>query len=254
MMELQQPTLFLDLHGVLVETPKIFEEYKRLTLEHLVAHFGIDYDEAEYRYDEAMKKWEDVAFAYLRNPTKKKVGPEFLDFLDNCDRLFPKFLYEDLEVKPECGTLRQRPFEYNVSSKTEEVLYPEVRSTLNILKDQGYMMHVASSSHSSHIYGVLEANDIEDFFSDVIGFDNVAATKHTLNYYQNMLKSTRTNPSDGVMIGNSMHEVLKPRSLGMKTIHINRERRVPLEIRKMADLSLADLSLLPIHLDVIELM
>ncbi len=239
---------------MLVDTSKVFKEYKRITIDHLEEHFNIIGMEAEKRYDEAMKRWEDVAFAYLRNPTKKKVGPEFLEFLEKCDKLFPQFLYENLKVDTSCGILRERPFEYNVSSKTDEVLYPEVRKTLDILRNQEYPMYVASSSHSSHIYGVLEANDIEDFFTDVIGFDNVAATKHTLKYYQNMLKTANSNPEDSVMIGNSMHEVLKPRSLGMKTIHINRERRVPMEIRKMADLSLSDIALLPVHLDIIELM
>lgn len=249
-----QPKLFLDLHGVLVNTPKIFDEYKRITMNHLSDHFGLGIEEVEMRYDNAMQKWEKVAFDYLRNPSKKKVGPEFLKFLEYCDKLFPKYLYEGLKVDPKCDALRTRPFEYNVASKTNIVLYPEVRETLERLKNLGYAMYVASSSHSSHIHGVLDANKISDFFDDVIGFDSVAATKHTMSYYKEMLNSTNSNAKESVMIGNSMHEVLKPKKLGMKAIHINRERRVPMEIRKMADLSLADLSLLPIHLDIIELM
>ncbi|MCY3413280.1 MAG: HAD family hydrolase [Candidatus Heimdallarchaeota archaeon] len=247
-------TLFMDLHGVLVETPRIFMEYKRITLQHLHEQFGIAGKEAEKRYDEAMRRWEDVAFEYLRNPTKTKVGPKFLEFLETCDKLFPKFLYENLKVDPKCSSLRTRPFEYEVAAKTEEVLYPEVRDTLDALIDHGYNLIVASSSHSSHINGVIEANDIEDYFSEVIGFDSVAATKHTVDYYQNMLSVANSKPENSVMVGNSMHEVLKPRLLGMKTIHINRERSVPLQVRKLADLSLGDISLLPIHLDVIELM
>ena len=129
-----------------------------------------------------------------------------------------------------------------------------MRETLEKLHDQGYAMYVASSSHSSHIHGVLDANKIRHFFDDVIGFDSVAATKHTMNYYKAMLLSTNSKAKERIIMGNSMHEVLKRKKLGMKTIHINRERRVPMEIRKMADLSLADISLLPIHLDVIELM
>ena len=34
------PVLFIDLHGVLVNTPRIFSEYKRITVDHLLEHFN----------------------------------------------------------------------------------------------------------------------------------------------------------------------------------------------------------------------
>ncbi|MHA2100615.1 MAG: hypothetical protein ACW99A_18220, partial [Candidatus Kariarchaeaceae archaeon] len=81
------------------------------------------------------------------------------------------------------------------------------------------------------------------------GFDTLAATKHTLKYYKGMAKKINASPQSCIMIGNSMHEILKPRKLKMKTVHINRERKVPFDVRKLADLSLDNLSTLPEHLD-----
>lgn len=249
-MSVGQPILFLDLHGVLVRTPQIIKEYRRITVHHLVEHFNLEELEAENRYDRAMDLWEAEAFGYLRNPSKKKVGPEFLEFLEWCDKLFPKFLYEGLVIDQECPALRTRPFEYKVARQVE-ALYPEVISTLKHLKEHGYKMYVASSSHSSHIEGIVEANGLDEYIDGFFGFDTVAATKHTTKYYKDMINITKAEAQFCFMIGNSMHEVLKPRKLGMRTIHINRERKVPHNVRKLADRSLDDLTSLPIHLDSI---
>jgi len=243
-----QPILFIDLHGVLVITPQIFEGYKDLTIQHLVNDFHLELGPAQTRYDRAMKLWEKAAFDYLRDPSKRKTGQEFMDFLESCDRLFPTLLYEDLQIPEGNVNIRERPYEYKIAVKVK-ALYPEVDQVLSILKEQGYEMYVASSSHSSHIKGVLEGNEIDHYFEGMFGFDTVSATKHTLRYYHEMLNMVKANPKSSVMIGNSMHEILKPRKLGMKTIHINRERKVPNDVRRMADKSLIDITALPTHLD-----
>ncbi|MHA2504256.1 MAG: HAD family hydrolase, partial [Candidatus Kariarchaeaceae archaeon] len=209
-MSSSQPILFLDLHGVLVQTPQILEDYRRITVQHQIDHFQLAEDDAMNRYDHAMEMWEKKAFGYLRNPSKKKVGPEFLDFLEWCDKLFPKYLYEGMEINQECPDLRTRPFEYIVASQIE-ALYPEVLSTLAHLKEHGYRMYVASSSHSSHIEGIVEANGLDDYIDGIFGFDTVAATKHTMKYYKDMISQTEAEAQYCFMIGNSMHEVLKPR-------------------------------------------
>ncbi|OLS16832.1 MAG: (S)-2-haloacid dehalogenase 4A [Candidatus Heimdallarchaeota archaeon LC_2] len=247
---MSQRNLFIDLHGVLVRTPLIFDEYRRITVEHLVNHFSLKQETAEERYDHALKSWEKTAFEYLRNPMTNKIGKEFLDFLENCDKLFPKFLYEDLDISSASKDLRTRPFEYSVAVQVQ-ALYPEVDRTLKILKSHGYKMYIASSSHSSHIRGIIEANDLDKYIEGFFGFDTLAATKHTLKYYKAMVDQINSTPKDCVMIGNSMHEILKPRKIRMMTIHINRERKVPTDVRKLANLSLENLSSLPEHLDIL---
>ena len=159
-----QHVLFIDLHGVLVQTPVIFEKYKEITVDHLMDNFQLSREEATKRYESSMKKWETAAFNYLRDPTKKKVGVQFLEFLDECDALFPSLLYEGLEGMDTCRDVRSRPFEFSVASQVR-ALYPEVKETLDRLQDLNYRMYVASSSHSSHILGILEANDIGSYFA-----------------------------------------------------------------------------------------
>ncbi|MCH8906673.1 MAG: HAD family hydrolase [Candidatus Heimdallarchaeota archaeon] len=99
----------------------------------------------------------------------------------------------------------------------------------------------------------MESNDLHNYFESYFGFDTVAATKHTMRYYRNMTEIVKADPKMCVMVGNSMHEVLKPRKLGMKTVHVNRERKVPMDIRRLADKSIKDLSSLPAHLDVMQI-
>jgi FMN phosphatase YigB (HAD superfamily) len=114
-------------------------------------------------------------------------------------------------------------------------------------------MYVASSSHSSHIQGIVEANGLDQYIQDFFGFDQIAATKHTTKYYRELVELAGAEPELSIMIGNSMHEILKPRKLGMHTIHVNRERKVPQEVRKLASRSINDLMSLPAHLDQLQI-
>jgi FMN phosphatase YigB (HAD superfamily) len=233
--------LFVDLHGVIVNTPKIFDLYEKLTKEHLIELFGLGENEAEKRYDNAHKTWKESAYNYLKNPNTSKTGKKFLEFLKRCDQEYTDKLYKDLDIKGvNEDKLRTKPFEYNISIKIQ-ALYPEVRETLEGLQDAGYILHMASSSHTSHIKGILRANMIEHYFETIIGFDTVASTKHTFAFYKQMLRQTGAKADESVMLGNSIHEIIKPRKLGMYTVHINRERQVPSEIKKMANLSFKDL-------------
>lgn len=250
-MGFSEPVLFLDLHGVLVQTQVVFDRYKELTVDHLINNFSLSEEDAMSRYDQAFQLWETTAFDYLKNPFKKKMGKEFLSFLEYCDKLFPQYLYQDLDTE-ECQDLRTRPFEYKIAAKVPS-LYPEVAQTLKNLSSNGYPMYIASSSHSSHVRGMIESNNLDQYIEGYFGFDTLAATKHTLKYYRNMLKRASADAGSSFMIGNSIHEVLKPRKLGMKTIHINRERKVPHDVKKLADKSINDLQSLPILLDSIQI-
>ena len=241
--------IFVDLHGVIVNSKLIFQKYRMLTIQHLMDDFNLIEKKATERYDMAYSTWERKAYRFLKDNDMPKTGAKFLKFLDETDEVFSSCLYSGLDTS-ECDedVLRHRPFEYNVACKIE-ALYPEVRKALNSLADEGYVLHVASSNFSGHVKGILRANMIEHLFDSVIGFDDVASTKHTLEFYTRMLKQTGTSPKDAIMLGNSFHEILKPRKLGMKTVHVNRERRVPRDVQKLATLRIKNLRSLPVKLE-----
>ncbi len=241
--------IFVDLHGVIVNSKLIFQKYRQLTIRHLMDDFDLQEESATQRYDSAYSTWETKAYSFLKDSKTPKEGEKFLDFLRKNDEVFSECLYSGLDTSDvEDGNLRHKPFEYNVACRIE-ALYPEVRDILNELTEEGYVLHAASSNFSGHIKGILRANMIEHLFDSVIGFDDVASTKHTLQFYKRMLKQTRTAPSEAIMLGNSLHEILKPRRLGMTTVHVNRERKVPHDVQRLATIRLRNLRSLPLKLE-----
>ena len=244
-------TLYFDLHGVLADSDVITSEYRRITIEHLVRDFGLTIEEATRRYDNALAEWERVAFSWLRRNGTPKTGRPLIQRIDEFDTYFVERLYQGLPPPKNPSLIRTRPWEYSVASKINAI-YPEVPRVLKKLKEMGYVMHVASSGHTSHVKGILVGGGIIQYFGKVLGIDVVQATKHTKLFYVRMLKLTNSEPSTSILIGNSPAEIIYPPRIGLRTIHINREREVTRDLREQALLSLPDISYLPKILPNIE--
>lgn len=236
--------LFFDLHGVLANSRIIYHEYKKITVRHLMKDFHLSFHDAQARYDRALKSWEDKAFSYLRSQGTPKVGMALKKKIDEFDHFFVQALYDGLIINGQKKRIRTRPYEYKIARKIVAI-YPEVKKVLQDLEDRGFVMHVASSSHSSHVRGILEGGGIEEFFSRVMGIDTLNATKHTTEYYQNMIRLTHANPKYSFLIGNSIAEIIYPPKIHLKTIHVNRERKVPPDIKKLAYKTIDNLTQLP---------
>ena len=236
--------LFFDLHGVLANSRIIYNEYRKITVRHLMKDFRLSLPEARKRYDRALRSWEDKAFSFLRSQGTPKVGIALKKKIDEFDHFFVQALYNGLIINGQKKRMRTRPYEYKVARKIVAI-YPEVKKVLQDLEDRGFVMHVASSSHSSHVRGILEGGGIEEFFSRVMGIDTLNATKHTTEYYQNMLRLTHANPKYSFLIGNSIAEIIYPPKINLKTIHVNRERKVPADIKMKAHKIIDNLTQLP---------
>ncbi len=244
-------TLYFDLHGVLADSDKITEEYRRVTIKHLIEDFGLSEAEASRRYDRALKEWERVAFGYLKRNGTPKTGRPLIQRIDEYDTYFVERLYRRLNPPKNPKIVRTRPWEFSIASKIDAI-YPEVPQVLEQLKKMGYKMHVASSGHTSHVRGILVGGGIDQYFDSILGIDVVQATKHTKLFYVRMLKLTGGEPETSLLIGNSPAEIIYPPRIGLRTIHINRERHVTQDLREQAFLSLPDISYLPELLPNIE--
>lgn len=245
-------SIFIDLHGVLANTAALSKQYETITTDHLVTLFNLTEEDAGRRYSSARFRWKEDAINYLKNPKTPKSGDDFMEFFNACDAQFAKYLYEGLDTSSFSESLlRTKPFEYAVSCHIN-ALYPEVREALEQLSGLGYELHAASSSHSSHVKGFLRGNLIEHYFETITGFDTVEATKHTYAFYQRMLEQAGVEPEDAIMLGNSLQEIIKPRKIGMITVHVKRERYVPHEIQKLATLIVKNLRPIPDQLGKID--
>ncbi len=82
--------------------------------------------------------------------------------------------------------------------------YPNVRSTLSLLKSQGYKLAVATLKSKPIADKVLRLNQLYDFFDVVVGMDeNETFTKcETINMTKNLLGCNETS----LMVGDSLYD------------------------------------------------
>ena len=87
--------------------------------------------------------------------------------------LFPGLTERDIL---RCAEVYRDLFEKN-RRKMIPTLFPHVKETLNLLKERGYILSVASSRQSVSLRGFLHDMSVEDCISYILGADNVEKSK-----------------------------------------------------------------------------
>ena len=92
---------------------------------------------------------------------------------DGFRELFPGLTERDIL---RCADVYRNLFEKN-RRKMIPTLFPHVKETLNLLKERGYILSVASSRQSVSLRGFLHDMSVEDCISYILGADNVEKSK-----------------------------------------------------------------------------
>ena len=92
---------------------------------------------------------------------------------DGFRELFPGLTERDIL---RCAEVYRDLFEKN-RRKMVPTLFPHVKETLNLLKERGYILSVASSRQSVSLRGFLHDMSVEDCISYILGADNVEKSK-----------------------------------------------------------------------------
>ena len=92
---------------------------------------------------------------------------------DGFRELFPGLTERDIL---RCADVYRDLFEKN-RRKMIPTLFPHVKETLNLLKESGYILSVASSRQSVSLRGFLHDMSVEDCISYILGADNVEKSK-----------------------------------------------------------------------------
>ncbi|MEE3477289.1 MAG: HAD family hydrolase [Candidatus Cryptobacteroides sp.] len=92
---------------------------------------------------------------------------------DGFRELFPGLTERDIL---RCAEVYRDLFEKN-RRKMIPTLFPHVKETLNLLKERGYILSVASSRQSVSLRGFLHDMSVEDCISYILGADNVEKSK-----------------------------------------------------------------------------
>jgi len=99
------------------------------------------------------------------------------------------------------------------------VLFDDVRETLKILKDQGFILAVASSKHERALKPIIEKLDLAETFDLIVG-SGVKNLKHkpdpeVLNY---ILETLNIVKEDAVMVGDTRIDIEAGKNANIDTI------------------------------------
>ncbi|MDH2924923.1 phosphoglycolate phosphatase [Nicoletella semolina] len=97
-------------------------------------------------------------------------------------------------------------------------LYPNVKSTLNALQQQGYLMAVVTNKPTKHVLPVLEAFGIEHFFSETLGGQSLPAIKpHPAPLYY-LCGKFGLYPHEVLFVGDSKNDILAAKAAGCASL------------------------------------
>ncbi|GAB2025584.1 HAD family phosphatase [Lactovum odontotermitis] len=91
----------------------------------------------------------------------------------------------------------------NVHAPVKELLFPEVKPTLEFLKNAGCKLALASSSTYEEIENVLTTNEIEHYFDEILSGEDFKQSKPNPEIYQTAMKRLKVEPTETLIIEDS---------------------------------------------------
>lgn len=133
--------------------------------------------------------------------------------------MFPKkFGFDEKTTKTAIKKYRER---FDAVGVFENELYPDVRETLQKLRDRGYPLALASSKPEDACIRILNQHGITALFDEIVGAaldDNIITKEDVLLEVFRRMKMK--NPKDGVLIGDTIYDVEGAKRVGMDCIGV----------------------------------
>jgi len=125
----------------------------------------------------------------------------------------PGFNQKDRQIGLECF------LEYNFKHIIDKTrLYPEVTETLDILKEKGYILAVASNKSESHCREILRLLKADHYFSAILGAESASERKPSPAPILYLMQQFGVTNSETVMVGDSINDIKAGKSAGVLTI------------------------------------
>jgi len=107
---------------------------------------------------------------------------------------------------------------HNMENHDEYVkLFPNVKETLDILKDYGIKMGVVSAKVHDGVRQGLEVTGIAPYFDTVIGVDDVENSKPHPEPVLKGMSDLKANTESSLMVGDNYHDIEAGKNAGIKT-------------------------------------
>jgi phosphoglycolate phosphatase len=114
----------------------------------------------------------------------------------------------------------RRLWRANVIPRSAELLYPGVAEGVQLLRDLGLKLAVATSKITSGAVAQLEAAGIAGHFEVIAGFDSVERPKPDPQMARDVLERLRAAPAAAVVVGDTTHDLLMAHGAGLRAVAV----------------------------------
>ncbi len=110
-------------------------------------------------------------------------------------------------------------YEQNINVKS--AMYPGALEGLTALREKSYILACVTNKPRRFTPPLLEAFDIDHFFDYLICGDDLSVKKPDPQVLQTVLKQTKLNPLQAVMVGDSASDIKAAQSANMKSFCVS---------------------------------
>ena len=134
--------------------------------------------------------------------------------LDGCfEALYPDEAKETIQL---CAETYRRIFQENLLTMKPQV-FPKVKETLSMLKEQGYTLTIASSRWHKSLSELTHDLDIAEFISYLVGADDVEKAKPNPEPVIKTLAAMGAEASETLVVGDMAVDILMGANARAKT-------------------------------------
>src|SRR5437764_9426605 len=114
----------------------------------------------------------------------------------------------------------RRLWRANVIPRSADLLFPGVAEGIQLLRDLGLRLAVATSKVRSGAVAQLEAAGIARHFEVIAGYDSVERPKPDPQLALHVLERLGASPDAAVAVGDTTHDLLMARGAGLRTVAV----------------------------------
>lgn len=116
-------------------------------------------------------------------------------------------------------------------------VYPDVKETLQRLKQLGLKLGIVTGAYEEDIEKILPKAGLDRFFDVSVGVDTVGKRKPHPDTFQCALRQLGIKPKEAIFVGDQIEaDYIGARKIGMKAFLIQREGSPPADVRVITSL------------------
>ena len=115
-------------------------------------------------------------------------------------------------------TFQRFLYHYDLNVCRASTLYPHVYDTLSTLSRQGYTLALVTNKPKRFIAPIIEAFNVESFFSLFIGGDSLKEKKPSPLPLYHVCKTLNVDVNGCIMVGDSKNDIVAANAAGMRSV------------------------------------